>query len=171
MNSETDKTRETLIQLVSFRLGLEVYAIDISRVQEIKRMVEVTKVPQAPSYCEGVINLRGKVIPVIDLRTKLDLESTERDRNSRIVVYDVEGTVTGMIVDAVEEVLRIPRTTIEPTPAVATSTTSDYVQGIARVEERLLLILNISKIAAEVGEALVCPTDLPTLVVSESETR
>lgn len=151
MSSDAHETMESLVQLVSFRLGMEAYAIDISQVQEIKRMVEITKVPQAPSYCEGVINLRGRVIAVIDLRKKLDLETREWDRSTRIVVYDVEGVVTGMIVDAVEEVLRIPRSTIESTSGIATAT-SDYIQGVARFDDRLLLLLDISKMAAEAGE-------------------
>lgn len=154
MNTDAHETMDTLIQLVSFRLGSEVYAINISRVQEIKKMVEITKVPQAPSYCVGVVNLRGKVITVIDLRTKLDMEAIARDKNTRIVVYDVEGIVTGMIVDAVEEVLRIPRSAIEPAPGIATSTASDYIQGVAKVEDRLLLLLDISKIAVEVDERI-----------------
>lgn len=149
MNKDEHKKKDTLIQLVSFRLGSEVYAIDISRVQEIKRMVKITKVPQSPSYCEGVINLRGEVIMVIDLRTKLDIEDIEWDKSTRIIVYDFEGIVTGMIVDAVEEVLRIPSSTIDSTLRNATSTTSDYIQGVAKFEDRLLLLLDISKIAAE----------------------
>lgn len=117
-------------------------------------MVQITRVPQAPTYCEGVINLRGTVIAVINLRTKLDMETIERDKSTRIVIYDIDGIVTGMIVDAVEEVLRIPSSTIEPAPEIATSTTSEYIQGVARVDNRLLLLLDISRIAVEVDERM-----------------
>ena len=101
-----NSTINDLIQLVSFKLGAEEFGIDILCVQEINRMVDITSVPQAPHYCEGVINLRGQVIPVIDLRKKFDLESSEWDKNTRIVVCDVDGNVIGMIVDAVQEVRR-----------------------------------------------------------------
>ena len=143
---------DELIQLVSFKLGEEEFGIDILRVQEINRMVEITKVPQAPSYCEGVINLRGKVIPVIDLRKKFDMEPREWDKDTRIVVCDVNGMVIGMIVDAVDEVLRISGSTIEPAPPIATSMRSDYIKGVARLDERLLIFLDISKIANEVSQ-------------------
>lgn len=149
MSAEAHETRDKLVQLVSFRLGSDVYAIDILRVQEIRRMIEITEVPQVPSYCEGVINLRGEVITVIDLRTKFGLAAIERDHGTRIVLYDVEELVTGLIVDAVEEVLRIPSSTIEPAPGITTSTASYYIQGVVRLEHRVLLLLDISKIAAE----------------------
>lgn len=149
MSAEANETRDKLVQLVSFRLGSDVYAIDILRVQEIRRMIEITKVPQVPSYCEGVINLRGEVITVIDLRTKFGLAAIERDNNTRIVFYEVEELVTGLIVDAVEEVLRIPISTIEPALGITPSTASHYIRGVVRLEDRLLLLLDISKIAAE----------------------
>ena len=140
---------DELIQLVTFHLGREEFGIDILKVQEINRMVEITKVPQAPHYCEGVINLRGKVIPVIDLRKKFEMDIEEWTKNTRIVVCDVDGNVIGMIVDAVEEVLRIPSSTIEPAPEIVTTVNSDYIKGVAKLEERLLIFLDISKIAGE----------------------
>lgn len=96
-------------------------------------MIDITQVPHAPHYCEGVINLRGKVIPVIDLRKKFDMDTSERDKNTRIVVCDVDGNVIGMIVDAVHEVLRIPSSTIEPAPKIVTSIDVDYIKGVARL--------------------------------------
>ncbi len=150
----TQNTTDELIQLVSFKLGQEEYGVDILRVQEINRMVEITKVPQAPFYCEGVINLRGKVIPVIDLRKKFEIEVTEWDKNTRIIVCDVNGVVVGMIVDAVEEVLRIPGSTVEPAPEIVTTVNSDYINGVAKLDDRLLIFLDISKIANEVNEAI-----------------
>ncbi|MCK4303222.1 MAG: purine-binding chemotaxis protein CheW, partial [Candidatus Eisenbacteria sp.] len=99
------KGLDELVQVVSFKLGQEEFGIDILKVQEINRMVEITKVPQAPFYCEGIINLRGKVIPVINLRKKFELDDREWDKNTRILVCDVSGNVIGMIVDSVDEVL------------------------------------------------------------------
>ena len=106
------------------------------------------------SYCEGVINLRGKVIPVIDLRKKFEMDVEEWTKNTRIIVCDVEGSVIGMIVDAVEEVLRIPSSTIEPAPEIVTTVNSDYIKGVAKLEERLLIFLDISKIAGEMTQEI-----------------
>lgn len=145
---------DDLIQLVSFNLGSEEFGIDILKVQEINRMVEITKVPQAPHYVEGVINLRGKVIPVIDLRTKFGLQAKERDKNSRIVVCDVRGDIIGMVVDAVSEVLRIPSSTVEPPPAIAAGDEQHYISGVVKLEGRLLLFLDISRIATDVNSAI-----------------
>jgi len=145
---------DELIQLVTFHLGREEFGIDILKVQEINRMVEITKVPQAPYYCEGVINLRSKVIPVIDLRKKFEMDVEEWTKNTRIVVCDVDGNVIGMIVDAVEEVLRIPSSTIEPAPGIVTTVNSDYIKGVAKLEERLLIFLDISRIAGEMTQEI-----------------
>ena len=154
MDKKTDTRSDELIQLVSFNLGSEEFGIDILRVQEINRMVDITRVPQAPFYVEGVINLRGKIIPVIDLRAKFELGARERDKNSRIVVCDVAGDIMGLIVDSVSEVLRIPGSLVEPPPAVVAGRQQHYVSGVVKLEERLLLFLDISKLAMEVCEAL-----------------
>ncbi len=134
------------LQLVSFNIGSEEFGVDILKVQEINRMVEITKVPQAPHYVEGVINLRGKVIPIVDLRKRFDLELKEHDKNTRIVVVDIEGNVMGMIVDAVSEVLRLPASTIEPPPEIVTGINSDYIKGVAKLDDRLLIFLDLSKV-------------------------
>ncbi len=151
MTHNDNNNKDELTQLVSFKLGQEEFGIDIRKVQEINRMVEITKIPQAPQYCEGVINLRGKVIPVIDLRKKFEMTIEEWTKNTRIVVCEDQDYIVGMIVDAVEEVLRIPSTTIEATPGIVTSVGSDYINGVAKIEERLLIFLNISKIVSEVN--------------------
>ncbi|MDD3732095.1 MAG: chemotaxis protein CheW [candidate division Zixibacteria bacterium] len=134
------------LQLVSFNIGSEEFGVDILKVQEINRMVEITKVPQAPRYVEGVINLRGKVIPIIDLRKRFNLEMKEHDKNTRIVVVDINGNIMGMIVDAVSEVLRLPADTIEPPPELVTGINSDYIKGVAKLEDRLLIFLDLSKV-------------------------
>jgi len=146
-----------LIQLVSFRIGAEEFGVDILNVQEINRMTEITRVPKVPDYVEGVINLRGKVIPVIDLRKRLDLDAAEYDKSTRIVVADVQGRTIGLIVDAVSEVLRIPGSAIEPPPELVTRIDQEYVQGVAKLEDRLLMFLDLSKVVdlremAEVSE-------------------
>ena len=142
--NETDITGE--LQLVSFNIGSEEFGVDILKVQEINRMVEITRVPQAPNYVEGVINLRGKVIPIIDLRKRFSLELKEPDKNTRIVVVDIGGNIMGMIVDSVSEVLRLPANTIEPPPDLVTGINSEYINGVAKLENRLLIFLDLSKV-------------------------
>lgn len=135
-----------LLQLVSFNIGSEEFGVDILKVQEINRMVEITRVPQAPSYVEGVINLRGKVIPIVDLRKRFNLEVKEYDKNTRIVVVDISGNIMGMVVDSVSEVLRLPSNTIEPPPEIVASINSEYIKGVAKLEDRLLIFLDLSKV-------------------------
>jgi purine-binding chemotaxis protein CheW len=134
------------LQLVSFNIGTEEFGVDILKVQEINRMVEITKVPQAPRYVEGVINLRGKVIPIVDLRKRFNLELKEHDKNTRIVVVDIGGNIMGMIVDSVSEVLRLPANTIEPPPEIVTGVNSEYIKGVAKLDDRLLIFLDLSKV-------------------------
>ena len=140
---------EELLQLVSFNIGTEEFGVDILKVQEINRMVEITRVPQTPDYVEGVINLRGKVIPIIDLRKRFGLEVKEYDRNTRIVVVDINGDILGMVVDSVSEVLRIPKNTIEPPPQIVTGINTEYINGVAKLEDRLLIFLDLSKVIDE----------------------
>lgn len=135
-----------LLQLVSFNIGSEEFGVDILKVQEINRMVEITRVPQAPNYVEGVINLRGKVIPIVDLRKRFNLEVKEYDKNTRIVVVDISGNIMGMVVDSVSEVLRLPSNTIEPPPEIVASINSEYIKGVAKLEDRLLIFLDLSKV-------------------------
>lgn len=134
------------LQLVSFNIGTEEFGVDILKVQEINRMVEITKVPQAPHYVEGVINLRGKVIPIVDLRKRFNLELKEYDKNTRIVVVDIGGNIMGMIVDSVSEVLRLPANTIEPPPEIVTGINSEYIKGVAKLDDRLLIFLDLSRV-------------------------
>lgn len=137
---------DELLQLVSFNIGDEEFGVDILKVQEINRMVEITKVPQTPNYVEGVINLRGKVIPIVDLRKRFNLEVKKYDKNTRIVVVDIEGAIIGMVVDSVSEVLRLPSDTIEPPPEIVTGVNSEYIKGVAKLEDRLLIFLDLSKV-------------------------
>jgi len=142
---------DNLLQLVSFKIGSEESGVDILKVREIIRMVAITKVPQAPSFVDGVINLRGKVIPIVDLRKRFNLEAKEYDKNTRIVVVDIVGNIMGMVVDSVSEVLRLPSNTIEPPPEIVTGINSEYINGVAKLDNRLLIFLDLSKVI-DVGE-------------------
>ncbi|MBI5849261.1 MAG: chemotaxis protein CheW [Nitrospirae bacterium] len=135
-----------ILQLVTFKLGNEEYATEILKVQEINRMVEITAVPNSVSYLEGVINLRGKVIPVVNLRKKFGLAAKENDEQSRIMILDIQGITTGLVVDGVSEVLRISSETVEPPPPMATNISTEFINGIAKLENRLIILLDIDKL-------------------------
>ena len=135
------------IQLVSFLLGKEEFGADILMVQEIIRMQPITRVPNAPHFVEGVINLRGKVIPIVDLRKRLNVEGIQDQKKIRIIVVDVDGKITGFIVDAVSQVLRIPKNTIEPAPSIVIAgIDSEYITGVSKLDDKLLILLDFSKI-------------------------
>lgn len=148
MAESTVKTASSdeLIQLVSFNIGEEEFGVDILKVQEINRMVEVTRVPNAPEYVDGVINLRGKVIPIIDLRRRFGMPRKEKDKNSRIIVVELTGKVLGFVVDAVSEVLRIPGSVTEPPPAIIAGIKAEYITAIGKLENRLLILLDLERV-------------------------
>jgi purine-binding chemotaxis protein CheW len=136
----------TETQLVVFDLAAEFYGVDIGDVREIIRMQTITRVPGAPSFVEGVINLRGRVVPVVDLRKRLRLKVDEQTKESRIVVVDIGGRDVGVIVDGVTEVLRIPLSSVEPPSSMITNVDSDYLRGIAKLETKLIILLDLNKV-------------------------
>ena len=133
-------------QMVLFELGNETYGLDIAAVHEIIRMQPITKVPKAPKYVEGVINLRGKVIPVIDLGKRFGFEKAEKAKNNRIVVVNIQDTTLGVIVDAVTEVLRIATDSIEPVSDIVTTGHSEYLLGIAKLSDKMVILLALEKL-------------------------
>lgn len=142
-DDDTEECGGDVLQLVSFQLGHEVFAIDILGVQEIIRLVEITHVPNAPHYVEGVVNLRGKVIPIINLRARFGLAAMEPTKDTRIVVVEVAHVILGFIVDSVEEVLRLSEQYIEPLPSTGRGGTDDCQRGVGRVDGRLVMLLDL----------------------------
>ena len=136
-------------QLVVFDLASEGYGVDISAVREIIRLQEITRVPGTPAFVEGVINLRGKVIPVIDLRKQFSLSIQSETKDNRIVVVDIGAQDIGVIVDAVTEVLRIPTDSIEPPASVITTADSEYLLGIAKLKDRMIILLDLQQALSE----------------------
>ena len=135
------------LQLVTFEVQDEEFAVDILAVQEINRMMQITRVPQSPPDVEGVINLRGRIIPVIDLRKRFGVEeATEHGADSRIIVVEVSGRVLGFLVDRVHEVLRIDSSIVEPAPAMASGVDTDYIQGVGKLDDRLLILLDLERL-------------------------
>lgn len=141
-----------LLQLVTFNLDNEEYAVDILKVQEINRMTEITRVPNSPSYVEGVVNLRGKVIPVVNIRAKFGLMEKETDARSRIMIMDIQGITMGVVVDSVSEVLRIPADIVDPAPAMASSIGGEYIKGIAKFDNRLIILLDLDRMLGKSEE-------------------
>jgi purine-binding chemotaxis protein CheW len=141
-----------LLQLVSFKIGSEEFGLDILNVQEINKMTQITKVPNSPVFVEGVINLRGRVIPVIDLRTRLNMERKEHDKDTRIIVVEIETKTIGFIVDSVNEVLRIPVNITEAPPSIVVGMDSDFIKSVGKLDDRLLILIDLNKILKSVDE-------------------
>jgi purine-binding chemotaxis protein CheW len=135
-----------ILQLVSFQLDQEEFAIDILGVQEIIRLVEITPVPNAPYYVEGVINLRGKVIPIVNLRSRFGLSPASPTKDTRIIIVEVLDSILGFIVDSVEEVLRLPEEYMEPPPTSGRGGSDEFHKGIGRVDGRLLILLDLPRL-------------------------
>jgi purine-binding chemotaxis protein CheW len=137
-----------ILQLVTFKLENEEFGVDILKVQEINRMLTITRIPNAPPFVEGVINLRGKIIPIVDLRKRLGFTGKPYDKSTRIIVVELDGLILGFIVDSVSEVLRISESTVEPPPSIIGGIESDYIEGVGKLDNRLLILLELSKVFA-----------------------
>ncbi len=149
MNEVQKKQDAELLQLVTFSIGEEEFGVEILKVQEIIRTMEITKVPRAPEFVEGVINLRGKVIPIIDLRRRFGLTSKTHDKHTRIIVIEINNMIVGFIVDSVSEVLRVPAGTVEPPPPVVAGMESDYISGVGKLQDRLLILLDLDRLLSQ----------------------
>lgn len=145
-NEQHEYAADESEQLVVLELANELYGVDIGAVNTIIRMQEVTRIPRTPDYVEGVINLRGSIIPVIDLRTRFGLPAGERTKASRIMVVEATGQLIGMVVDAVAETLRLPSDSIEPPSPVVTGVETEYIRGVGKQENRLVILLDIDRV-------------------------
>lgn len=137
------------LQMVVFKLGQEEYGIPITQVQEINRLTSPTKIPNSPAFVEGVINLRGKIIPILDLRKRFGLAQVDYSEESRIVVVEIGGNTVGVTVDSVNEVLRLPSANIEPTPSIVAGIGAEYLNGVGKINDRLLILLDLNKILSQ----------------------
>lgn len=136
-----------MYHMVGFVVGSEEYCVEILKVQEIIRMMDITKIPNAPSYAEGVINLRGRVIPVIDFRKRFNLAESSRNssQTQRIVVVDIAGSTIGLIVDQVSQVVKLTPDQVSPTPETVRNSGSDCFSGIGRAGDKLIILLDVEK--------------------------
>ena len=134
-------------QLVAFKIGDEEFGVDISQVREIVRLIEVTYMPKAPAFIEGVVNLRGQIVAVIDLAKRLGIPSRPRGDTARIIVIEIGENTVGMIVDSVSEVLRISSENIEEVPGlIETEVPEHYIRGVGKLKDRLLVLLDLSRV-------------------------
>jgi purine-binding chemotaxis protein CheW len=134
------------IQVVAFELANAEYAVDILHVQEINRLINITRVPRSPSYIEGVINLRGNIVPVINLHKKFNLASPGFDEDTRIIVFQFAEIKAAIIVDSVAEVIQLDRFNIEESGQLYSSIDTEAIQGMAKIDERVLILLDLEKI-------------------------
>jgi len=142
-------------QLVVFSLDKEFYGLDIDSVEGIIKLQAITKMPNTPAYIEGVINLRGSVIPVIDLRKRFGLPTIETTPDTRIINVFLGSTKVGMIVDGVSEVIRIPDESVVPPPSMISSVDTAFIRAIAKVDERMITLLDLSQILNRDQQAIV----------------
>lgn len=133
-------------KVIVFQLNDEEYAISVQQVGSIERMQPITRVPQTEDFVKGVINLRGVVTPIIDLRTRFGLEPIDFQHETRIIIVYMKELEVGLIVDAANDVIDIPESSIEPAPEVVGTIDIDYIEGVAKLENRLLILLNLQKV-------------------------
>ncbi len=158
----SNQLNETIYQLVSFVIENEEFGVDILKVQEIIRTVDITRVPKSPEFVEGVINLRGKIVPVIDLRKRFGMARKDRDNDTRIIVVELIDKVVGFLVDKVKEVIRVEKTVIEPPPELTTSINSSYITGVAKLQDRLLILLDLNKVLSSDEQEKLAEVEMET---------
>ena len=150
--TEPDQVQMEERQLVVFCLSDGYYGVDISTVREILQLQDITKVPNTPAFVEGLTNIRGRVLPVIDLRKRFGLPVVRDTTNNRIAIIDIAGQDIGVIVDTVAEVLRIPIDCVEPPSSIETAIGSEYLLGIAKLPSRLIVLLDLEAALSENGK-------------------
>ncbi len=155
-------TIEGTAQYLTYKLGDEVFALDISKVREVLDFTTVTKVPRTPEFMRGVINLRGSVVPVVDLRLKFGMTKTEKSVNTCVIIVEVsvdgEGTVLGCLADSVQEVLDLDAGHIEPAPKIGGTVYHDFIRGMGKQNEHFIIILDVDKVFSADELALVQQT-------------
>jgi len=154
-SADSEAASKGSAEFLTFRLGAEEYGIDILRVQEIRSFEEPTRIANAPRFIKGVVNLRGVIVPVVDLRIKLGCASVEYNSFTVVIVLNVKGRVVGAVVDSVSDVLELQREQIRPSPDMSTSVDTAFITGIASVGERMLILMDIEALMSSPDMGLV----------------
>ena len=164
LHNQVQTHHENIVQLTAFKVGEEEYVVDILRIREIIRPQPVTPVRRGPKFCEGVISLRGSVVPVVDMRRRFGLPPLESDSSKRrVIILIIDGRVLGLMVDAVTEVVRLPRTLIRPAPGLLDQEKAPFFMGVCSYRERLLILLNVRSIVESDGDIdVLSPDELMT---------
>lgn len=139
-------TKSSGAEVLSFKLGEEEYGIDILKVQEIRGYDTVTKIANAPAFVKGVVNLRGVIVPIIDMRVHFNLGAPTYDQFTVVIIMNIRDTIIGMVVDSVSDVVNLSPEQIKPAPAMGSALNSDYLMGVGTLEERMLILMDIDKI-------------------------
>ena len=145
-STESRVELEDSTNLVTFRLGSGEYAIDIMQAKEIIKMEKITLIPNAPDFVEGVINLRGNIIPIIDLKKRFNLEEIEGDKNTGIIIVKIEDVDMGIIIDSISKVVSIANSDIQPPPPMLSGIGQKYIKGVGKLEDKLLVVLDLEKL-------------------------
>ena len=145
-STESRADVEDSTNLITFRLGSGEYAIDIMQAKEIIKMEKITLIPKAPDFVEGVINLRGNIIPIIDLKKRFHLEETEGDKNTGIIIVKIEDVDMGIIIDSISKVVSISNSDIQPPPPMLSGIGQKYIKGVGKLEDKLLVVLDLEKL-------------------------
>lgn len=169
-DSDSPRAKETFLQFIGFRLDGEDYAVAITKIREIILLKPITRVPQAPYDVEGLINLRGDVLPIINLRKRFGLAPRPFDDETRTIVFTVHDKTIGCIVDEVTEVMRIASDQIQPVPVSVSVTARQYIDGLAKLGDRLVIILDLDNLFDPAGLGLQTPLSAPSTRLSESAT-
>ncbi|RFU61548.1 chemotaxis protein CheW [Peribacillus glennii] len=145
------------IKVIVFQIKEKEYAIPVNQVRAIEKVLHITRVPKTARFVKGVINLRGVVTPIIDLRARFEIEETEYTESTRIIIVSLEDMEVGLVVDAANDVVDIPAANIEPQPEVVGTVEAEYISGVAKVEKRLMILVNLEKILnpAELKEPIM----------------
>ena len=146
MNQQKEKERDIVSQFVVAQLADEEYGVPILFVESLIRMQEITRVPDMPEFIEGVINLRGRIIPIMNMRKRFSFKQLEWDDRTRIIVVAFENQTIGFVVDGVSEVIRLASDQIDPIPPSISNIGSEYLRGVGKVDNRLLILLDVEKI-------------------------
>jgi purine-binding chemotaxis protein CheW len=160
--TDTKTARETMHQFLTFALGQEEYGVEILKIQEIKGFSQVTPLPNAPAYVKGVLNLRGTIVPIVDLRKKFHLPDVELTQFTVIVVVQVLGKTLGFVVDAVSDVLTVTGDAIQPTPDLHGQVDTSFLNGLAQTGDKLVILLDIDKVLTTAETAQAVATSMET---------
>ena len=163
-----DGTTQDVKQLISFTIGEEEYGLDLLRVKEVIRMRQITWLPKAPSCVKGIINLRGDVIPIVDLRDRFGLKTIENTATTRVIVVEVEGRLVGIVVDSASQVVRVPADQFDPPPPMAGKTAQRFITGVGKMDEKLIITIDVDRILStdemsQIADSLEAPENEPVM--------